>query len=78
MFIISKNTNYYFISNKVNHENIEFWDKTKNNLDDIVLGKFLRYGCVHNLNKDKPCQRGYLLTIMVIVHIKFIYILFVV
>ena len=52
-----KNSDYYFISKKIDPINIDF---IKNNcLDDIELGKFLGYGCIHNLKKDKPCIKGY-------------------
>ena len=53
---------YYFISNITNPKNIEFFDN-KNKLNHLTLGKFLGYGCIHNLEKDKPCQKGYILSI---------------
>jgi hypothetical protein len=53
---------YYFISKKVNPTNIDFMD-TKYKLNDIELGKFLGYGYVHNLDKDKPCEKGILLSV---------------
>ena len=45
------NINLFYISNVVNPKNIEF-------NTDIKIGKFLGYGCVHNLEKDKPCIKG--------------------
>jgi hypothetical protein len=56
--IISKKYSYYFISNIINPKNIEFFDKN-NKLNHIKIGKFLGYGCIHNLDKDKPCKKGY-------------------
>ena len=53
----------YFISNTINPKNIEFFDKN-NKQNDIKFGKFLGYGCVHDLDKDKPCIKGYLLQIV--------------
>ena len=32
-------------------------------MNHLTLGKFLGYGCIHNLDKDKPCQKGYRLSI---------------
>ena len=60
--IFDKNTDYYFISKKIDPINIDFFKKN-NYLNDIELGKFLGYGCIHNLNKDKPCIKGYLFSI---------------
>jgi hypothetical protein len=48
----------YFISNITNPKNIDFFD-SKNKINHIKIGKFLGYGCIHNLDKDKPCQKGY-------------------
>ena len=54
-----KNSDYYFISKKIDPINIDFFKKN-NYLNDIELGKFLGYGCIHNLKRDKPCIKGYL------------------
>jgi hypothetical protein len=59
-----KNSDYYFISKKINPININFIEN--NCLNDIELGKFLGYGCIHNLKRDKPCEKGYLLNIQYI------------
>jgi hypothetical protein len=53
----------YFISNVIDPQNIEFFDKN-NKQNDIKFGKFLGYGCVHDLDKDKPCTKGYNLQIV--------------
>ena len=52
---------HYFIG--YNPQNIEFFDKN-NKRNHIKLGKFLGYGCVHDIDKDKPCEKGYLLQIL--------------
>jgi hypothetical protein len=54
---------HYFISNTINPENIEFFDKN-NKRNHIKLGNFLGYGCVHDIIKDEPCTKGYLLQIV--------------
>jgi len=61
-----KNNNLYFISKTINPKNIDFFESSsiKNKLNDIKLGKFLGYGCIHNLTKDLPCKNGYLLSIV--------------
>lgn len=57
-----KKSDYYFISKKIDPINIDFFKKN-NYLNDIELGKFLGYGCIHNLKRDKPCIKGYLFSI---------------
>lgn len=52
----------YFISKKINPKNINFINNNK--LNHMKLGKFLGYGCVHNLEKDKPCTKGYFFNII--------------
>jgi len=52
---------HYFIG--YNPQNIEFFDKN-NKRNHIILGKFLGYGCVHDIIKDEPCTKGYLLQIV--------------
>ena len=54
---------HYFISNTINPQNIEFFDKN-NKQNHIKLGNFLGYGCVHDIIKDEPCVKGYLLQIV--------------
>jgi hypothetical protein len=59
-----KNSDQYFISKKIDPINIDF---IKNNCyNHIEIGKFLGYGCVHNLIKDNPCEKGYLLIVQYI------------
>lgn len=52
----------YFISKKIDPTNIIFIDEN-NNFNDKNIGKFLGYGCVYDMNKDKPCIKGFLLNI---------------
>jgi hypothetical protein len=52
---------HYFIG--YNPQNIDFFDKN-NKHNHIKLGKFLGYGCVHDIDKDEPCAKGYLLQIV--------------
>ncbi len=52
---------HYFIG--YNPQNIDFFDKN-NKYNHKKLGKFLGYGCVHDIDKDEPCAKGYLLEIM--------------
>lgn len=52
---------HYFIG--YNPQNIDFFDKN-NKRNHIILGKFLGYGCVHDIIKDEPCTKGYLLQIV--------------
>ena len=54
--------NLYFISKKIDPINFDFIDENNNN-NDKIIGKFLGYGCVYDMNKDKPCIKGYLLNI---------------
>jgi len=54
--------NLYFISKKIDPINVDFIDENNNN-NDKIIGKFLGYGCVYDMNKDKPCIKGYLLNI---------------
>lgn len=54
---------HYFISNTINPKNIDFFDKN-NKRNHIKLGKFLGYGCVHDIDKDEPCEKGYFLQIV--------------
>jgi hypothetical protein len=61
--MLIKGYSYYFISNITNPKNIDFFDIKNNKLNDINLGKFLGSGCIHNLVKDKPCEKGYILSI---------------
>ena len=58
----NKNNHLYFMSKMVNPKNIDFFEKNKK-LDHIKIGKFLGYGCVHNLDKDKPCTKGFVITL---------------
>lgn len=50
------------MSNIINPTNIKFFTKNKK-FNDIKIGKFLGYGCVHNLHKDKPCTKGFLINL---------------
>ena len=59
---LEKNNHLYFMSKIVNPKNIEFFTKNKK-LNHIKIGKFLGYGCVHNLDKDKPCTKGFLINL---------------
>ena len=52
---------HYFIG--YNPQNIDFFDKN-NKHNHKKLGKFLGYGCVHDIIKDEPCAKGYLLRIV--------------
>jgi hypothetical protein len=54
-----KNNHLYFMSKNVDPKNIDFFGKNKK-LDHIKIGTFLGYGCVHNLDKDKPCTKGFI------------------
>jgi len=56
------NSDQYFISKKLDPTNIIFIDEN-NNFNDKIIGKFLGYECVYDLNKDKPCKKGYLLNV---------------
>ena len=51
-----KNSHYFICYNP---QNIDFFGKYH-----IKLGKFLGYGCVHDIIKDEPCVKGYLLQIV--------------
>ena len=56
------NSDQYFISKKIDPINIDLIDEN-NKFNDKIIGKFLGYGCVYDMNKDKPCIKGYLLNI---------------